>query len=160
MKSSRFLPLMVPVLAGLLVPTIAFYAAQHINGYVPGEDGDVDEAVAQVAGGLPLVTAFTTPGFLGLAAYLFFMGDRFGSRFPWAVSIVGTGILAALVFGPHTSMYELLYSRGRMHSTAGIGIMFVSFYCIIAAAAIALAARLAGNRWFSALPPTMDPSRG
>jgi hypothetical protein len=150
MKSSRFLPAIVPVLAGLLVPTIAFFAAQHINGYVPGEDGDVDDAVAQVAGGLPLVTAFTIPGFLGLALFLFFMGDRFGSRFLWAVSLVGTGTLAVLVFGPHSSMYELLYSRGRMHSTTGIGIMFVSFYCAIAAAAIAFAARLAGNRWGSA----------
>ncbi len=156
MKSSRFLQAIVPVLAGLLVPTIAFYAAQQINGYVPGDDGDVDDAVAMVAGALPLVTAFTIPGFLGLAAFLFFMGDRFGSRFLWAVSLVGTGILAALVFGPHTSMYELLYSRGRMHSTTGIGIMFVSFYCIIAAGAIALAARLAGNRWFTIPEQPMD----
>lgn len=105
MKPSRFLPVIVPVLAGLLVPTIAFFAAQQINGYVPGEDGDVDDAVAQVAGGLPLVTAFTIPGFLGLASFLFFMGNRFRSRFLWAVSLVGTGILAVLVLGPHTSMY-------------------------------------------------------
>lgn len=160
MKSSRFLPAVVPVLAGLLVPTVAFYAAQQINGYVPGDDGDLDEAVARIAGALPLVTAFTSPGFLGLAAFLFFMAGRFGARFLWAVSLVGTGILVALVLGPQTSMYELLYSRSRMHSTTGIGIIFVSSYCIIAAGTIALAARFAGNRWFTVSERPVDPPKG
>ena len=133
MKPFRLLPAMVPILIGLLLPTIAFHIAQAGHGYAMGQDEDLDVMVARAAAALPLVTAVTMPGFLGFATFLIVASKRFDVRFLWLASLVGSGIMTAIILGTHPDMYDLLYSRGRMHSTTGIGIMFVSAYCIIAA---------------------------
>ena len=141
--STRVLVSLIPVLLGILSPAVAFFIGQLANDYVVGQDADLDKAVLQTALSLPLVTAFTIPGFLGLAAFLYLSREPLTTRLLWLTSLIGTGILAAIVLGSHTGMYDLLYSRGRMHSTTGIGIVFVSFYCLLAAAIISVLARIA-----------------
>jgi hypothetical protein len=141
--STRILASLIPVLLGILSPIVAFFFGQLANDYVVGQDADLDEAVLQAALSLPLVTAFTIPGFLGLAAFLYLSREPLTTRLLWLTSLIGTGIMTAIVLGSHTGMYDLLYSRGRMHSTTGIGILFVSFYCLLAAAIISAAARIA-----------------
>ena len=147
MKALRLLPALIPVAFGCVLPTVAFTIAQHVNSYVAGQDMDIDVMVDRAADALPFVTAFTIPGFLGLAIFLFMSEDRLILKLLWLTSCVGTGLLAAIVLGTHPGMCNLLYSRGRMHSTTGIGIMFVSFYCIIAAVVTALLARLGQKIW-------------
>ncbi len=141
--STRVLVSLIPVLLGILSPAVAFFIGQLANDYVVGQDTDLDKAVLQSALSLPLVTASTIPGFLGLAAFLYLSRKPLTTRLLWSTSLIGTGILTAIVLGSHTGMYDLLYSRGRMHSTTGIGIMFVSFYCLLAAAIISVLARIA-----------------
>jgi hypothetical protein len=53
-------------------------------------------------------------------------------------SLIGTAVMAAIVLSGHTGMYDLLYIRGRMHSTSGIGFMFTSFSCAVVAVIAAL----------------------
>ncbi len=134
--STRHLAALIPVLLGLVSPTVAFFIGQLVNHYVTGGDTDLDGAVLQAALSLPLITAWTVPGFLGLAAFLYLPREPLSTGLLWSTSLIGTGILTAIVLDGHTGMYELLYSRGRMHSTSGIGIMFGSFYCLFASAII------------------------
>ncbi len=141
----RLLAPLIPVILGLLSPTVAFIIGQLANSYVAGADTDLDGAVLQSALSLPLVTACTVPGFLGLAAFLYLSREPLTTGLLWSTSLIGTAVLTAMVIGSHTGMYDLLYSRGRMHSTTGIGIMFVSFYCLVAAAIISGLARIAQN---------------
>jgi hypothetical protein len=138
--STRHLAALIPVLLGLVSPTVAFFIGQLANSYVAGGDADLDGAVLQTALSLPLVTACTLPGFLGLAAYLYLSRKPLLPGLLWPTSLTGTGILTAIVLVSHTGMYDLLYSRGRMHSTTGIGIMFVSFSCLFASAVTSVVA--------------------
>lgn len=140
---TRLLAPLIPILFGLLSPAVAFTIGQLANNYVAGEDTDLDGAVLQTALSLPMVTAITIPGFLALAAFLYLSREPLTAGLLWSTSLIGTGILTAIVLGSHTGMYDLLYSRGRMHSTTVIGIMFVSFYCLIGAAIISALARTA-----------------
>jgi hypothetical protein len=68
--SNRVLASLIPVLLGIMSPAVAFFIGQLANDYVVGQDTDLDKAVLQTALS-PLVTAFTIPGFLGLAAFLY-----------------------------------------------------------------------------------------
>lgn len=147
MKLSSVLPALPPVVVGLVLPMIAFSIAQHANAYVRGQDEDLDEMVSQAANALPLITAFTVVGFLGLAGFLLVQSTSFPTGFLWVTSIVGTIILAAIVLSTHPGMYDLLYSRGRMHSTSGVAVMFVSFYCVVASIIVAAIAWTSHRVW-------------
>jgi hypothetical protein len=147
MKPLRLLPALIPILIGMSLPTIAFHIAQQGHSYVAGQDEDSDVMVSRAASALPLVTAVTIPGFLGLGIFLYVNRKRLNLGFLWLASLAGTSIMTAIVLGTHPGMYDLLYSRGRMHSTTGVGMMFVSFYCVIAAVIIAAFARHGQNIW-------------
>lgn len=136
--STRVLPALVPLVFGLVSPATASFLAQFLHGYGAGADEALDMALLQSILGLPLVTAFTIPGFLWLGWYLYWNHERLTTRALWAGGLMGTGIMTALVLVSHTGMYELLYTRGRMHSTTGVGVGFVSFYCLIIAAVTVL----------------------
>ncbi len=136
--STRVLPAAAALLFGLVSPSAASFLAQFSHGYVTGADEDLDIALLQSMLGLPLITAFTIPGFLWLAWYLYWNHERLTTLALWAGGIAGTAIMTALVLVSHTGMYGLLYARGRMHSTTGVGIVFVSFYCLVIAAVTVL----------------------
>ena len=133
-----YVPAVIPILVGVVLPATAFQFAQRGQNYVAGQDDDTDEMVLRVESALPMVTALNSPGFLGLGGFLLACRRRFDTRMLWLVSMIGTAIMAAIVLSSHMGMYDLLYIRGRMHSTSGIGFMFTSFACgavaVIAAA--------------------------
>ncbi len=157
--STRVLPALASLFFGLVSPAAASFLAQFLHSYVPGVDEDLDVALLQTMLGLPLVTAFTIPGFLGLAWYLYWNNERLPTRALWTGGLLGTGIMTALVLASHTGMYELLYARGRMHSTTGVGIVFVSFYCLVIAAVAVLMlwwiARRTDRRKNQPVPPVV-----
>ncbi len=127
---------LVPILFGLLAPSVAFRIGQLANNYLAGVNADLDAAVLTTILSLPMITAFTVPGFLGLASFLFMSRKSLPPVFAWATALIGAAVLTAIVLIGHSSMYEILYSRGRMHSTTGIGIMFVSIWCLAASVVI------------------------
>jgi hypothetical protein len=133
-SSGRFLPALIPVFLGCVLPTVAFYIALLSHNHVVGQDIHLDAALVHAARMLPILTVLTLPGFLVLAVFLMLVRKRLTLRSLWLASLVGTGIMTAILLGTHPGMYDLLFSRERMHSTTGIGIMFVSVYCVIAAA--------------------------
>jgi hypothetical protein len=147
MKLLRGPPALLPFLIGPFLPTVAFFIAQNTHSYIAGQDEDLDGAVTQAALALATTTAWTIPGFLALPVFLYLRRDRLHVEILWLASLVGTGIMAAMVLGTHPGMYDLLYTRGRMHSTTGMGILFVSFSCIIGAVVTALLASRGQKIW-------------
>lgn len=144
---------LVPIVFGLVAPSVAFRIGQLSNNYIAGADADLDAAVLTTILSLPMITAFTVPGFLGLAVFLFMSRKSLTPALAWATALIGTAALIAIVLVGHSGMYEILYSRGRRHSTTGIGIMFVSTGCLAASAVISWMA-WAAQKFARRSPPT------
>ena len=153
----RYLAPLLPIVLGLLAPSVAFRIGQLANNYIAGADADLDAAVLTTILSLPMITAFTVPGFLGLAAFLFMSRKSLTPVFAWATALIGAALLTAIVLIGHSGMYEILYSRGRMHSTTGIGIMVVSIGCLAASAVISWLAWTA-QKSMRRSPPTAHTS--
>ena len=138
----RILAVVLPIVVGLLLPAAAFHAAQQSHSYTVGQDDDTDVMASRAQAALPLVTITTLPGFVVLGAFLLVRRNRLDARILWLTSIVGTLCMSVIVLDAHMGMYDLLYVRGRMHSTAGIGFIFTSLYCVVVAGVVSTIAWL------------------
>ena len=118
---------------------------QRADFDIAGQDEDIDAAVTSAESALPLTTLVTIPAFMGLALFLRSARSRLRPALLWIGSLVGTGLMTAIVMTGHIGMYDLLYTRGRMHSTSGVGILFTAVYCVLVAALIAVLTVWAGR---------------
>ena len=142
LRDSRRVWLAIPLIVGLVTPSLVILSLETFVGGVPLQGAIRDVAARQFASGhnLFLLAVLGLIPFLLLTAILMlvYRSEKQRHRAPW-LSIAGTAGALALMIPAHVAVWLPLYTGDHMSSTAVVAFLFIPFYsCVTMCAGLLL----------------------
>jgi len=132
-KKQKFIWLAIPVITGLIVPSLVIFYLEVFVGQIPPFTAVANIMGRQFSKGnnLFLIAVFGLIPFVALSIACTIAASRLT---PVRLALFGTGGLVgilALMIPAHYFVWYPLYGPGHMSSTAVVAFIFIPLYCLV-----------------------------